>query len=124
MTRAPLALATSIAGRPTPPAAPRDQRCLAGLDLASVDEGVPDRATGDGQGGGHVVVHGVRAPEDVGLVGHHLLRQAADPRMRRHPVAEGECGHLRADLDDAAGAFHARRDGEGRAVLIFAFDHQ
>ncbi len=47
---------------------------------------------------------------------HHALGVGSDDAGPRHPIAHLHVGHARAHRGDGAGAFHARRERQGRLV--------
>ena len=79
---------------------------------------------GDGEAGGCHVIHTLRHRYYAGFFDDGLFRVTSAMQIGHHSISHFELGDTVADLEDLAGAFQSRREGNFRFVLIGAGDHQ
>ena len=124
MTVAPIALPTSTAVRPTPPAGAVDQQRLARVQVGAPAQGAMGRAVGDREAGGRRVVHVVGQRDDVVRAGDRLLGEAAVVDEGQDPLPGLEAGDARAHGLDLARQLEAGRERQRRLLLVPAAQHQ
>ncbi len=124
MTRAPIALPSSTAARPTPLGCAEHEKALARPDLRAVFQRVMRGAVGHQEGRRGDEIHFVGDRRYPRFVERDFLGKAAPAAGADDAVADLHPGDALANLDDLAGDLAARREGQRRLELIFVFDDQ